>query len=128
MNLKIVLPLAVLVAAAIGAVTMILLKPEVETRRPGIRPPIVRVATVHIVDVPLVVESQGTVGPRTQINACFYFFKYFFKIFIDCFYHCKLNKDLKLYKHSVEMLTTIITASGTIVTLSYIQNIIKCAR
>ncbi len=66
MNLKIVLPLAVLVAAAIGAVTMILLKPEVETRRPDIRPPIVRVATVEIADVPLVVESQGTVSPRTQ--------------------------------------------------------------
>ena len=66
MNPKIVLPLAVLVAAAIGAVTMILLKPEIETRRPDIRPPIVRVATVEIADVPLVVESQGTVSPRTQ--------------------------------------------------------------
>ena len=66
MNLKIVLPLAVLLAATIGAVTMILLKPEVETRRPAIRPPIVRVATVEIADVPLVVESQGTVSPRTQ--------------------------------------------------------------
>ncbi len=66
MNLKIVLPPVVLVAAAIGAVTMILLKPEIETRRPDIRPPIVRVATVEIADVALVVESQGTVSPRTQ--------------------------------------------------------------
>ena len=66
MNPRIVLPLAVLVAATLGAVTMILLKPEVETRRPDIRPPIVRVATVEIADVPLFVESQGTVSPRTE--------------------------------------------------------------
>ena len=66
MNLRVVLPLAVLVAAAIGAFTMIQLKPEVETRRPDVRPPIVRVATVEVTDVPLVVESQGTVSPRTE--------------------------------------------------------------
>ena len=66
MNLRIVLPVTVIVAAAIGAITMILLKPEVETRRPDIRPPIVRVAKVEIADVALVVGSQGTVSPRTE--------------------------------------------------------------
>ena len=66
MNLRVVLPLAVLAAAAVGAFTMIQLKPEVETRRPDVRPPIVRVATVEVTDVPLVVESQGTVSPRTE--------------------------------------------------------------
>ncbi len=66
MNLRVVLPLAVLAAAAVGAFTMIQLKPEVETRRPNVRPPIVRVVTVEVTDLPLVVESQGTVSPRTE--------------------------------------------------------------
>jgi RND family efflux transporter MFP subunit len=64
--MKILLPFAVLAVAAIGAATMILLKPEVETRRPDIKPPLVRVATVALGDVELVVKSQGTVSPRTE--------------------------------------------------------------
>ena len=66
MNLRVVLPLAVLAAAVVGAFTMIQLKPEVDTRRPNVRPPIVRVATVEISDFPMVVKSQGTVSPRTE--------------------------------------------------------------
>ena len=66
MKLRILLPVGVIAAAALAAVSLVLLKPEVETRRPDVRPPIVRVATVEIGDVPLIVRSQGTVSPRTE--------------------------------------------------------------
>ena len=45
---------------------MILLKPEVETHRPEVSPPVVRVATVEVANVPMIVSCQGTVSPRTE--------------------------------------------------------------
>jgi RND family efflux transporter MFP subunit len=45
---------------------MVRLRPEVETRIPDVKPPLVRVAEVQWQDEQLVVESQGTVSPRTE--------------------------------------------------------------
>ena len=63
---KTVLPLAVLVAGALGAWALI------QARAPGERqerltpPPLVRIAFVEPADLEQVVSSQGTVQPRTQ--------------------------------------------------------------
>ena len=65
-TLKIVLPLALVVAAALLAAGMVALKPEVETRVAPPKPPLVRTTGVHLADVPLLVRSQGTVRPRTE--------------------------------------------------------------
>jgi RND family efflux transporter MFP subunit len=64
--LKIVLPLALVVVAALLATGMVALKPDVETRVAAPMPPLVRVAEVTLADVPLTVRSQGTVRPRTE--------------------------------------------------------------
>jgi len=64
--LKIILPLLILVGAVVGAMAMIASKPEVETRRPEAKPPLVRVIPVEIRDLRLTVSSQGTVAPRTE--------------------------------------------------------------
>jgi len=65
-TLKIVLPLALVVVAALLAAGMVALKPDVETRVAAPMPPLVRVAEVTLADVPLTVRSQGTVRPRTE--------------------------------------------------------------
>jgi RND family efflux transporter MFP subunit len=65
-TLKIVLPVALVVVAALVAAGMIALRPEVETRVAVPQPPLVRAAVVTLADVPLVVRSQGTVRPRTE--------------------------------------------------------------
>jgi len=62
----VILPLLVLVAAVGVAVTMVALKPEVETAAPVFAPPLVRTATVSLEDRQMVVRSQGTVTPRTE--------------------------------------------------------------
>ena len=64
--LKYVLPVIVLVAAGFGAYAIFLAKPEPETRRPVVAPPLVRVVSVVKEDVRLTVASQGTVSPRTE--------------------------------------------------------------
>lgn len=64
--LRVVLPLVILIFALIAAVAMVRLKPDVETRPPDIRPPLVRVADVKLEDRQLSVKSQGTVSPRTE--------------------------------------------------------------
>jgi RND family efflux transporter MFP subunit len=64
--LRIVLPVLVLAVAVIGALAMIRSKPEVETRRPVVLPPLVRAADVTVQDLQLTVKSQGTVAPRTE--------------------------------------------------------------
>ena len=64
--LRVVLPLAILVFAVMAAVAMVSLRPEVETRPPDIKPPLVRIADVTLEDRQLTVTSQGTVSPRTE--------------------------------------------------------------
>lgn len=65
-TLKVVLPVALVVVASLLAAGMVALKPDVETRVAPPKPPLVRVADVTLGDVALVVQSQGTVRPRTE--------------------------------------------------------------
>ncbi|MHC4943658.1 MAG: efflux RND transporter periplasmic adaptor subunit [Planctomycetota bacterium] len=64
--LKIALPLLIVAGAGIVAVAIIRAKPKVETRRPVVPPPIVRVERVEIGSHQFFVKSQGTVSPRTE--------------------------------------------------------------
>jgi RND family efflux transporter MFP subunit len=64
--LRLVIPFAILAFAVVAAVAMIKLKPEVPTRPPEIKPPLVRVVDVRKQDEQLTVKSQGTVSPRTE--------------------------------------------------------------
>ncbi len=63
---KIVLPIPILVLALLAAVTIVTLRPQVQTQRPEIRPPVVRVQTVELENLRLAVKTQGTVSPRTE--------------------------------------------------------------
>ena len=63
---QVLLPVVILAAAGLGALTMIWNRPPVETLTPVVTPPGVRVHEVSLVDVPLTVASQGTVRPRTE--------------------------------------------------------------
>ena len=63
-SLQILLPIAVVLAAAIGARTMVALKPEAPTRPPEVTIPLVRVLHVELTDTTFTVHTQGTVEPR----------------------------------------------------------------
>lgn len=63
---QILLPVAIIVAAALGARTMVDLRPDAPTRPPIVIIPQVRVVEVELTEVTLTVKSQGTVEPRTQ--------------------------------------------------------------
>lgn len=64
--IRIVLPLVIVAFAVMAAVAMVALKPDVETRPPEVKPPLVRVAEVSLQERQLTVTSQGTVSPRTE--------------------------------------------------------------
>ena len=64
--LRVVLPVLVLGLASLGAYTMYLNRPPVETQPPVIAPPSVRVQSVSFETIKLTVASQGTVQPRTS--------------------------------------------------------------
>jgi len=64
--LKILAPLLLLVAGAMASVAMVRLRPEVETRSPDRKPPLVRTEVVQLENRQYHVKSQGTVGPRTE--------------------------------------------------------------
>jgi RND family efflux transporter MFP subunit len=64
--IRIALPLAILAFAVVAAVAMVALRPDVETRPPEVKPPLVRVADVTFQERQLTVTSQGTVNPRTE--------------------------------------------------------------
>ena len=64
--LKTLLPVFVLGLAGLGAYTMYLNRPPVETQPPVIAAPSVRVQPVTFETVTLTVTSQGTVRPRTS--------------------------------------------------------------
>jgi RND family efflux transporter MFP subunit len=67
-TLMILLPIAVLIAGALGAVALIMARGEPEQKPPEIMPPLVRVVESRTEDVQLKVQSQGTVSPRTMIS------------------------------------------------------------
>jgi len=62
----IVLPVIVVMVAISVAVTLVILKPDVETKPPVVSSPLVRVARVELEDRNLIVQSQGTVSPRVE--------------------------------------------------------------
>ncbi len=64
--LRLAIPLAILAFAMVAAVAMVKFKPEVPTRPPEVKPPLVRVVDVQKQDRQLTVKSQGTVSPRTE--------------------------------------------------------------
>jgi RND family efflux transporter MFP subunit len=64
--LKIAAPVLLLVAGAVGSVAMVGMRPEVETRPPERKPPLVRIEEVRLEDHRYHVRSQGTVSPRTE--------------------------------------------------------------
>jgi RND family efflux transporter MFP subunit len=64
--IRIALPLAIIVFAVMAAVAMVALRPDVETRPPEVKLPLVRVTDVNLRDRRLTVMSQGTVSPRTE--------------------------------------------------------------
>ena len=63
---KILLPILVVILGVVGALALIGSRPEVERSEPTARPPLVRVMTVRHSELPLTVESQGTVRPRLE--------------------------------------------------------------
>ncbi|MGD8397125.1 MAG: efflux RND transporter periplasmic adaptor subunit [Candidatus Eiseniibacteriota bacterium] len=64
--LRWILPVAVVLLGIAAAAVMIRSRPEVETRRREVPPPLVRVVTARARDVQLTVAAQGTVTPRTE--------------------------------------------------------------
>lgn len=65
-GIKILLPVVLIVVAAIGAALMILGRRPPATTTPEPAVPLVRTLTVRTTDVKLTVHSQGTVSPRTE--------------------------------------------------------------
>ncbi|MEM7582039.1 MAG: efflux RND transporter periplasmic adaptor subunit [Acidobacteriota bacterium] len=63
---KIVAPIITVIAGLLGAVAFVQSKTPVETLRPATMDPLVRVVPVRTVEVPLRVNAQGTVLPRTE--------------------------------------------------------------
>ncbi len=63
---KIFLPILVVILGVAGALALIGSRPEVERSEPAARPPLVRVMAVRHSELPLTVESQGTVRPRIE--------------------------------------------------------------
>lgn len=60
------LSVVVLTVGVVGAVGMIAARPQVETKRPDVQLPLVRVVPAQVEDVRLTVRAQGTVVPRTE--------------------------------------------------------------
>jgi len=67
-TLKIVLPVAVLIAGVITALLLGWLRREVEMKPPEALVPLVRVLEVHKQDLQLTVHTQGAVQPRTETS------------------------------------------------------------
>lgn len=63
---RIGLPLGVLGIGVLGAGAMVMMRPDVETRRPVATAPLVRVQAVELRQAQFTVRSQGTVSPRTE--------------------------------------------------------------
>jgi len=63
---RIVLPLTIVAVAFVAAGGMVAARPAVETRRPEVPLPLVRVLTTHAERVQLRVEAQGSVVPHTE--------------------------------------------------------------
>ncbi len=65
-TMMIALPVAILMVGVLGALAIVESRPDPEIKAPETVVPLVRVLEVRLADVDLVVESQGTVSPRTE--------------------------------------------------------------
>ena len=65
-RLKIVLPLLVIGAGALGGLVIFFTQPAVSRQVPEVPKPLVRVVEVELRDVQLTVRTHGTVKPRTE--------------------------------------------------------------
>lgn len=65
-KLKISLPFIIICIGIIATVIMIRSRPQIEKRPVSFPPPLVRASMIHLQDYQLVVNSQGTVSPRTE--------------------------------------------------------------
>ena len=63
---KIFLPLAILAVAGLSSYTLVLLRPEPESKERSVSPTTVEVVAAIRQTVTLTVKSQGTVAPRTE--------------------------------------------------------------
>ncbi len=67
-RLKTILPVAVLAVAVCIAMVLVVARPQAEQQVRETPAPLVRVLAVEREDIPLVVHTQGTVAPRTEIE------------------------------------------------------------
>jgi len=65
-RLKLLLPIAIVVTGLLGAVALVVTRPDVETDAPEAVAPLVRVVEVAPQTVQLRVTTHGTVAPRTE--------------------------------------------------------------
>jgi len=65
-KLKLSLPFIIIFIGIMVAVIMIRSRPKIEKRPVSFPPPLVRASMIHLQDYQLVVNSQGTVSPRTE--------------------------------------------------------------
>ncbi|MGH8612005.1 MAG: efflux RND transporter periplasmic adaptor subunit [Gammaproteobacteria bacterium] len=65
---KVLLPIVILAAGALGAFVIIVAKPEIEKKQIAHELPVVEVVTAQPKTVRLNVHSQGVVAPRTEIK------------------------------------------------------------
>ncbi|MGD8535564.1 MAG: hypothetical protein PVF66_06900, partial [Candidatus Aminicenantes bacterium] len=65
-KLKLSLPFIIIFIGILAAVIMIRSRPKIEKRPVSFPPPLVRASLIHLQDYQLVVNSQGTVNPRTE--------------------------------------------------------------
>ena len=65
-KLKLSLPFIIIFIGIMAAVIMIRSRPKIEKRPVSFPPPLVRASMIYLQDYQLVVNSQGTVSPRTE--------------------------------------------------------------
>jgi RND family efflux transporter MFP subunit len=65
-KLKLSLPFIIIFIGIMAGVIMIRSRPKIEKRPVSFPPPLVRASMIHLQDYQLVVNSQGTVSPRTE--------------------------------------------------------------
>lgn len=59
-------PIGILCVGIMGAIIMVKSRPEIEKKEVTFPPPLVRAQTIRLQNVQLIVNSQGTVSPRTE--------------------------------------------------------------
>ncbi len=64
--IRLLVPVAVLLAGVVGAAALIATRPQVAAKPPDALVPLVRVAAIELRDLPLEVTTHGTVAPRTE--------------------------------------------------------------